>query len=180
MSSCDLKSKRRLIFQWLSEWVSYAIKTRDAYASTNLCLIAKNTLYLLFRDKNNVIFVKICLTVPVLTGCAWEPGSRFPLFVEVCWLAILRLKLRMKTSQRQICLVSPFPQLLSWAYWDENIAYLMIVIQLLFIGENLYWWVLIIGHTMEDIVSFPYFSQIIPLFDPANFDTNLSKGVEDF
>ena len=33
--------------------------------------------------------MKICLTDPVLTGCACEPGSRFPCFVEVWYLVLL-------------------------------------------------------------------------------------------
>ena len=37
-----------------------------------------------FETKISVIIVKMCLTFPILTKCAWEPGSRFPRFVEVC------------------------------------------------------------------------------------------------
>ena len=44
----------------------------------------------LFFDKNSVIFLKMCLTFPFLTRCAWEPGSRFLHFVEVC-SKVLRL-----------------------------------------------------------------------------------------
>ena len=36
-----------------------------------------------FCDMNSVNFVKMCLKVTVLTGGAWEPGSRFLRFVEV-------------------------------------------------------------------------------------------------
>ena len=32
-----------------------------------------------FETKISVIIVKMCLTFPIMTKCAWEPGSRFPL-----------------------------------------------------------------------------------------------------
>ena len=37
----------------------------------------------IFFDKNSVISVEMCLAIPILTRCAWEPGSQFLHFVEV-------------------------------------------------------------------------------------------------
>ena len=136
---------------WLTEWVSYAIKTRDAYASKNwsgtfkynLCPIAKNTLYLLFRDKNNLIFVKMCLTVPILTGCAWEPGSRFPLFVEVCVVSNLEAEIEDEDESEAYLLslpLSPVTQLsiLGWKYsiYDDHYPTFIHWWEFIFVGFN--------------------------------------------
>ena len=50
--------------------------------------------YLVFKsslsDKKSKIFANMCLTAPVLPGCAWEPVSRLPHFVEV-WSSLRSL-----------------------------------------------------------------------------------------
>ena len=37
----------------------------------------------ILQEKEHTFFFQMCLTFPILTGCAWEPGSGFLRFVEV-------------------------------------------------------------------------------------------------